>query len=39
MNCIVNVFRARQEREALYEIEPLTAADRRVAQGLPPERP
>ena len=37
MNCIVNVFRARQEREALYEIEPLTAAERRVAQGLPPE--
>ena len=28
MNCIVNVFRARQEREALYEIEPLTAAER-----------
>ena len=38
MNCIVNVFRARQEREALYEIEPLTAAERRVAHGLPPER-
>jgi hypothetical protein len=34
MNCIVNVFRARQERAALFEAEPLNLHELDIA-GLP----
>ncbi len=36
MNCIVNVFRARQDREVLYEVDPLTADELRVVNAAPP---
>jgi len=35
MNCIVNVFRARQDRALLYEIEPLTPEELSVAFARP----
>ena len=35
MNCIVNVFRARQDREVLYEVDPLTADELRVVNAAP----
>jgi hypothetical protein len=31
MNCIVNVFRARQDKQVLYEVDPLTAEELRAA--------
>jgi hypothetical protein len=33
MNCIVNVFRARQDRSVLFDVEPLTPDELRVARA------
>ena len=33
MNCIVNVFRARQAKDALYTVEPLTSEELAPAEA------